>query len=160
MYNRDRIYFFSYKHRIEVVGNEGKFYDRWKKLSKLYNPKKYSKVKQLYCQLETSNSSTYTKDNCFVDGISSFPYYDIPDNTEVFITSSNKILGSIPGCAIVALKKNILNDFIDEEIFSTLNLKRLNKYLNDNQTPATPPVQVYWHLLKTLKAFNTEVIRE
>jgi len=92
--------------------------------------------------------------------VSSFPFYDIPPNTEVFVTSSNKILGAIPGCAIVAVKKDNWGHFISDTIVSTLNLNRFKKYIDKNQTPTTPPVQVIWHLLECLKIYDTNKTKE
>ena len=65
-------------------------------------------MKKFFYQLETSNSRTFYKEDCIVDAISSFPYYSIPSGTKVFITSSNKILGSIPGIAIVGIKSDFI----------------------------------------------------
>lgn len=151
--------FFSCKNKIEVIGKEGVFKDRWKKLSKLYG-KSSKEGTNLFCQLETSNSQTFYKENCYVDAISSFPYYNIPDPSKVFATCSNKQLGSLIGLSIVAVKKDSWSDFVDERTFSYLNLSRYKFFQRSNQTPSTTPTYIFDHLLEKLKKINVDQLRE
>tara|TARA_B110000483_G_scaffold209083_1_gene255148 strand:- start:43 stop:894 length:852 start_codon:yes stop_codon:yes gene_type:complete len=151
--------FFSCKNKIEVIGREGVFKDRWQKLSELYC-KKSNKKTNLFCQLETSNSQTFHQENCYVDAISSFPYYDIPNSSKVFATCSNKQLGSLIGLSIVAVKKDCWSDFIDEHTFSYLNLSRYKFFQKSNQTPSTTPTYIFEHLLCKLKNFDVDRLRE
>ena len=49
-----------------------------------WNSKSKNSLKKnidLFCSLETSNSSIFEKNGCIIDAISSFPYYEIPKNS-------------------------------------------------------------------------------
>ena len=151
---------FSLNSNIKVVGNKGKFTSRWEKMAQLYNYKTIKRYEELFCQLETSTSLSFYKEDCIVDAISSFPFYDIPKGTKAFITSSNKILGSLPGVAIVCIKKTFLKHFFQNGKFSYLNISRYLKYSKSNQTPSTPPVQILDHLYQTIKNFKIDKIRD
>ena len=155
--------FWSLKKRINVIGYDGIFTKRWEKLSELYSPYNRSnynnKPVSLYCQLETSVNHRFEKEGCIVDAISSFPYYDIPKNTKIFATCSNKQLGSIPGLSIVCVKKNYWNELKKDDIFSYMNLSRYRKYGLKNQTPSTPPMTIYKHLYDVLCNFDVNKLR-
>ena len=116
----------SMMNNIEIVGNGGVFRNKWERLVKTYEKEGSSKYyrEKLYCQLETSNSSYYEEDNCIVDAISSFPYYEIPKKTNIFITCVNKQLGGFPGLSIVGVKKSFWNRIKDTDEFTYLSLKR------------------------------------
>tara|TARA_A100001391_G_scaffold204383_1_gene199892 strand:- start:5163 stop:6023 length:861 start_codon:yes stop_codon:yes gene_type:complete len=146
---------------IEVVGNEGVFRNRWERLVRTYGKEGSSKYRRekLYCQLETSNSS-YHEDEGVVDVVSSFPYYDIPKSTNIFITCVNKQLGSFPGLAIIGVKKNYWTRLKDSNEFSYLNLRRYYEYGLLNQTPTTTPTQIYDHFLTILKRFSIHELRD
>ena len=58
--------------------------NRWERMSKIYNDESNNVYEELFCQLETSNSRTFYKEDCIVDAISSFPYYSIPSGTKKF----------------------------------------------------------------------------
>ena len=146
---------FSIKNNLKIIGIDGKFKNRWKKMSKLYNDESNTMYEELFCQLETSNSRTFYKEDCIVDAISSFPYYDIPSGTKVFITSSNKILGSIPGIAIVGIRSDFITELKSIDHTSYLNLSRYINYSKINQTPSTAPIQILNHLNEVLKNFST-----
>lgn len=148
--------FFSIEKNIEVIGPRGIFWKRWNELSKIYNSSSYKGTTQMFCQLETSLSETYEKQNCIVDAISSFPFYPIPSQTLAFVTCSNKQLGSMPGLAIVGVRKDSWEHFLPKDRFSYLNLNRYRQYSIDNQTPSTPPIMIFEHLLETLKSFDIE----
>ena len=70
----------SVLNRIRVVGHDGVFKSKWKRLTETHKKETIS-YEKLYCQLETSNSSIFEEEGCIVDAISSFPYYDIPKDT-------------------------------------------------------------------------------
>jgi len=152
--------FYSLISKIKVIGNNGNFFDRWCSLAERYNQNKQSGYEELYCQLETSQSKIFHKRGCIVDAVSSFPYAEIPEDTKILVTASNKILGSMPGCAIVLVKNDYWNNLISDDIISTLNLSRYNFYSLFNQTPTTPPTQIYEHLLGILKNYDVDKIRE
>tara|TARA_Y100001935_G_scaffold252888_1_gene257759 strand:+ start:1531 stop:2400 length:870 start_codon:yes stop_codon:yes gene_type:complete len=152
---------FSIASKINVIGNNGTFKDRWINLSSHYNKhKKTDKYVDLYAQLETSNSSIFNKPNCIVDAVSAFPYYEVPKDTNILITSTNKILSAMPGCAIVLIKKDYHDKLIDEEIISTLNLRRYNIFMKKNQTPTTPPTQIFEQLYSVLQEYDVSNIRK
>ena len=150
----------SLMNPIGIVGNEGVFKDKWKQLIRTHGKEGSSKYyrEKLYCQLETSNSS-YHEDEGIVDAISSFPYYDIPKNTNIFITCVNKQLGGFPGLSIVGVKKSFWNRIKDTDEFTYLSLKRYYQYGLENQTPTTAPTQIYEHFLTILSRFDIDELR-
>lgn len=156
--------FWSSKKRINVIGYEGVFTGRWNKLSEIYTP--YNRLNynekpvDLYCQLETSVNKVFEKEGCIVDAISSFPYYDIPKNTKIFVTCSNKQLGGMPGLSIVCVKKDYWNELKNDDIFSYLNLSRYKKYGLKNQTPSTPPITIYENLFRIIQKFDVNYFRD
>tara|TARA_A100001391_G_scaffold198079_1_gene179256 strand:+ start:1946 stop:2797 length:852 start_codon:yes stop_codon:yes gene_type:complete len=156
--------FWSSKKRINVIGHDGVFTKRWNKLSELYTPYNRlnynEKAVSLYCQLETSVNKTFETEGCIVDAISSFPYYDIPEGTKIFVTCSNKQLGGMPGLSIVCVRKDYWDELKSDDIFSYLNLARYKKYGMKNQTPSTPPVTIYENLYKIIKKFDLNLFRD
>lgn len=151
---------YSFKYRINLIGNDGTFKKRWTEFEKNYSNKKMSsKPYEMYCLYETSCSSNYYKEGCIVDAISGFPYYDIPKDTIAFITCLNKLLGSYVGLAVVCVKKDKWNLFIDEGKMSYLNLARYKSYHDINQAPSTSPTFIYEHFNEVLKSFNLEEFR-
>ena len=151
----------SLMNPIGVIGNDGIFKNKWEQLIRTHGKEGSSKYyrEKLYCQLETSNSSYY-EDEGIVDAISSFPYYDIPKNTNIFITCVNKQLGGFPGLAIVGVKKNYWTRLKDSDEFSYLNLRRYYEYGLINQTPTTTPTQIYDHFLTILRRFDIHELRD
>jgi len=152
----------SMMNNIEVIGNDGVFKNKWERLVRTYGKVGSSKYyrEKLYCQLETSNSTYYEEKDCMVDAISSFPYYDIPKNTNIFITCVNKQLGGFPGLSIVGVKKNYWGWIKDSNEFSYLNLRRYYEYGLKNQTPTTTPTQIYEHFLTILSRFDIDELRD
>ena len=149
----------SSKNKINLIGNDGKFKDRWKNLSDSIKFEE-NKEQNMFCQLETSNSSIYSKNSCFVDAISSFPFYQIPDDTKAFVCCSNKQIGAHPGLSIVFIRKDCWGLFKEEELFSITNLSLYKKYYLENQLPTTAPVQIFEQLLNTMESFDVEVLRK
>jgi len=99
----------SLKQPIQVIGDEeGKFTNRWKSLAVYLNKFKKLDAKpiQMSCHLETSTSNYQPLDTPILDAVSSFPYYSIPKTAQVFITSSNKQLGSDAGVAIIGVRQD------------------------------------------------------
>ena len=143
---------------VNVIGNEGKFKSRWQELSEQYMNYGPETV-DMFCQLETSNSSIYSKEGCIVDAISSFPFYDLPNNTKIFITCCNKILGSFPGLSIIGINKNNLDLIEYRKDFSYFNLSLYLQYANNFQLPTTAPIHLFEHLKKVLNNFNLEELR-
>lgn len=150
---------FSSKNNIELIGVDGTFKARWGEMAKLYNNPSVKEVTELFCRLETSQSTPFSKEECFVDATSSFPYYDIPRNTKAFVTCLNKQLGGYVGLAVVGVRKDIWHEFIDDESMSYLNLSRYRHYHDINQTPSTAPTFIYDHLYKLLTNFDLDAHR-
>jgi aspartate aminotransferase-like enzyme len=142
---------------VEVIGNEGKFKSRWQSLVESVNEEKSDKnIQQLYCQLETSRSKVFYKEKCFVDGISSFPYYDVPRGTKAFVTCANKQLGAYPGLSFIFVRKDVWHLFKEEELFTTTNLNLYKKYYLKYQTPTTCPLQIFKQIKDRLLSYDLE----
>jgi aspartate aminotransferase-like enzyme len=146
----------SYKGKFNLEGVDGNFKSRWGNMLNAYD-KSDSKGMQFHVQYETSKSIhniEFDNNAFFVDGVSSFPYFSIPQNAKIFVTVSSKILGASPVLGIILVHKSIIDDFIDENIETYLNIKRLIKFNNYNQTPTTPSLSLYVDLLKKLEKFD------
>ena len=148
----------SLNNPLKIIGPEGKFQSRWSALAKHYHDATTG-PNEMFCQLETSTSEIFYRENCIVDAVSSFPYYQIPKNTKVFITCCNKQLGAFPGVSIVGVRKDCWDMFKSSEIFSYLNLFLYKKYAKINQTPTTPPIALLEHLLAELSVLNINSLR-
>ena len=133
---------------------------RWNDIISQYDKDRTLTNIEMFCQLETSNSSIFSKEDCIVDAISSFPFYDLPDNTKVFITCPNKLIGSYPGLSIVGINKNNLNLVDSSTNFSYLNLSMYLEYSKNYQLPTTAPIQLFKHLKKVLINFNLDRLRD
>lgn len=150
----------SSKFEVNVTGPTGTFFSRWKSLSDLHNAgKDTTRKNNLYCQLETSSGALSKLSGGFVDSISSFPYFDLPE-CDAFITCSNKQLGSIPGLVIIGVKKNSWDLFRDSSTFSYLNLARYYEYSKINQTPSTPTYPIMMNLLNLLEEFDLQNFKD
>jgi hypothetical protein len=152
----------SFTSSFFTSGVKGKFIDRWSDMLLLYK-KRSKNGKKLHVQYETSISThNKMKDNesFFVDGISSFPYYSMPKNSNIFVTVSSKILGASPVLGIIIVKKDILNNFISYNEETYLNLNRWIKYSETNQTPFTPSISLYMDLLKKVYLLNIKEIKD
>ena len=152
--------FYSSKQPIKVIGEEGIFKAKWELFSKIYSRDKANKSEiELFCQLETSESAVFEKENCIVDAISSFPYYKLPKTSNIFITCTNKQLGGFPGLAIVCVKKNYWDHLKNSKEFSYLNLSRYLESHSINQTPHTTPTQIFEHFEFVIDNFQIEKLR-
>ena len=151
--------FFSLLKDIKLIGPDGVFKEKWNNLSKLYSKGDNGDPLEMYCQLETSISEVFEKEYCIVDCISSFPYYSIPKNTKIFVTCSNKQLGSMPGLSIVGIRKDFWANLIPSDVFSYLNLRRYKDFSRLSQTPTTPPITIYSHLVDVLSHFDIKSLR-
>lgn len=152
--------FFSCKRKINLIGVDGTFKNRWIQMESGYRKEKnYLEPFEMFCQLETSQSALFEKEGCFVDAISAFPYYDLPKDTLGFVTCTNKQIGSYVGMSIVCIRKDMWNEFIDESRMSYLNLSRYKAYHDMSQTPSTAPTHIYEHLNKVLDEFDINEFR-
>ena len=148
-------------NKINVIGNDGKFKNRWGDLSRhIFLENLHTRNSQeMFCQLETSNSSVYYKEGCIVDAISSFPFYEIPDGTKAFVCCSNKQLGAFPGVSIVFVRKDCWDLFADDNLFSIMNLSLYRKYSQQSQLPTTAPIQLFQQLIEKVESFDIDLLR-
>lgn len=143
--------------KVNVTGADGIFKNRWEKMVEAYDM--IGNDINFYCHLETSNSSINTYSNGIVDSVSSFPFYQIPKNAEVFITCANKQIGSYPGLSIVGVKKDSWDLFNKSSKMSYLNLYRYYEYGLKRQTPSTAPTHLFQHLNNVIRNFDVDKIR-
>ena len=151
--------FYSLKYRVELVGVDGTFKSRWTEMEKGYADKSKSKKFQMCVLYETSCSTYCYRENCIVDAISAFPYYDIPKNTLAFVTCLNKQLGSYVGLSVVGVRKDFWPNLIDSGKMSYLNLARYKEYHEMGQAPSTSPTHIYEHFYKVLQDFDLQEFR-
>jgi aspartate aminotransferase-like enzyme len=95
-----------------------------------------------------------------VDAVSSFPYFDLPKDSPAFITSTNKLLGSLAGLAIVGVKTSEWDRLFQVEEESYLSLTRYKRFIEANQTPTTVGTYLFDHLLEVLEGFELDRQRE
>ena len=150
--------FFSLKGNIRMIGHDGVFTRRWTDLGRTYE-KPRAKTFDMFCLFETSCSETFSSENCLVDAVSAFPYYDIPRNTLAFVTCLNKQLGSYIGVSVVCVRKNFWENLLDDTAMSYLNLARYKRYSEICQTPSTAPTYIFEHFLNCLETFDLAQLR-
>jgi aspartate aminotransferase-like enzyme len=149
--------FASLNSSPEIIGVSGIWKDRWKSLSANYQkPSSGLKMSPL---LETSCSSLNSNSAEIVDAISGFPYYELPQETKVFITCTNKVLGSLAGIAILGVKKDSWDLFSSDTYMSYLNLQRYREFAERQMTPSTAPTYIFDHLLGRLNNFDLDRLR-
>ena len=94
-----------------------------------------------------------------VDCVSSFPYYDVPECADVWVTVNSKQLGGIPILGIVVLKKRAL-DYLAPPTPTYLSLARHFEYYTANrQTPNTPAIPAIIDLYDALSHFDLSAFR-
>ncbi len=153
--------FYSLTTKVEVVGTDGTFKNRWMQIEKNYRRKHIGNPKQKLCVLyETSCSTYHYEEGAMVDAISAFPYYDIPKAAPVFVTCLNKQLGSYVGLAVVGVRKDFWPNLLDEGNISYLNLARYKSYHDIGQAPSTSPTHIYEHFYEHLQSFNLAELRK
>lgn len=119
---------------LETIGHEGRFKSRWQQLCDLYK-KNRPRKESISCLLETSVSKFFEKGSLVVDAVSAFPFKPIPKEASIFVTSSNKLLGSVSGLSIVCIKDLSLIQI--DNSFSYLNLFMHLQAADKNQTLTT-----------------------
>lgn len=152
--------FYSLKYRVDLVGVDGTFKNRWTEMEKGYVNKSKAKKLQMCVLYETSCSTHFYKEGCIIDAISAFPYYDIPKDTKAFVTCLNKQLGSYVGLAVVCIRKDFWDNLIDSGKMSYLNLARYKEYHDMGQAPSTSPTYIYEHFYKHLQEFDLQEFRK
>jgi aspartate aminotransferase-like enzyme len=152
----------SVKAPIDFPTYNGRFSEKWRAMTSLYNTDKDYNLKKIgfEVQFETSLSKLNIFENIsIVDGISSFPYFDIPNGTDFFITCSNKQLGSLVGLSIVFIRKSRI-DLLKPTDVSYLNLSNYLERGSQGQTPTTFPEFQLNYLLTIIENFNLKKHRE
>jgi hypothetical protein len=96
----------SLRGPVRVLG-EGRFPDRWRGMVRPPESPLYPTVSVL-CLLETSTSRAWAgplpDGPVVVDAVSGFPYAPLPSGAAVWVTTSNKLLGGLPGLALVGVR--------------------------------------------------------
>lgn len=149
----------SVKFNVKTIGHEGRFTKRWAQMCQAYKNPNIKREEKISCLLETSLSSFFESDNIIVDGVSGFPFKPVPKKAKIFITSSNKILGSVSGLSIVCIKDASL---IKEDLeFSYLNLFLHLRASSKNETLTTASDAVYKDFYESISKLNVKrVIRK
>jgi len=99
--------------------------------------------------------------SCFLDLVSAFPYYNVPDNCAVWTTVPCKQLGSKPGFGIVVMRK-WLADYIEEKDDRPDSVLCLGSYLRwrrRGMLPHTPPIFALESLRNNLLGFSLHAMR-
>lgn len=138
-----------------------------KRLSKLYHKDScFSTVEaeaEAEVQYETSESilnvSSKEKNIRIMDCVSSFPFYQVPEDVDIWVTVNSKQLKCSPGISFIVIRKSIL-DYIEDESFSYCSLARYINYATFNQTPNTPAINIFEETLNSIKKFNIEKQRK
>lgn len=151
---------YSMNYRLKIIGNEGHFREQWTSMLKNYLRDESFPETEMFCRLESSNSTPFYKENGVVDAVSAFPYYDIPKGTKAFCTCLNKQLSSYIGLAVVCVKRDEWKNFVDGDVCSYLNLARYKKFAEQFQIPSTAPTFIFEHFIKVLKNLNLDQFRE
>jgi hypothetical protein len=150
----------SARQPIAVIGCNGVFRDRWTQMSSRYNEGRIGKSIALSCHIETSVSMFQEYETPILDVVSSFPYYDIPDSCDVFISASNKQLRSLAGLAIVGVRKGKFETSFRESEMSYLSLGRYLDSALHGEIPSTVGTYLFDVLCSSLKSFNLDSHRE
>lgn len=158
------------KIRVTTIGH---FSDRFRAYLNQHNKQQRDFVtgepyNAIGCVYETSESN-YNKNIkpandssitlVLADCVSSFPYYDIPDDVDMWTTVSGKQLQCSPGISMVVVKKDVFYSGLIKPIEdSYLSLARYATFADQFQTPNTPAINLFKELLESLKNFNTRHI--
>lgn len=149
----------SAKDGFDVLGKDLEFAHRLYKICCVYN--KNDTVNHAMVLYETADSyrnisSLRGGRINLVDAVSAFPYYMIPDDVNVWVTTSSKLLGSLPTISIIVLQKKVMAYI--EEVSHTHTYLNLRSYYDYNeqrgQTPHTPAIPLYYDLLNCLETTN------
>lgn len=144
-------------NKIEVVGVDGVFKQRWTDMAKLYNSSKGDHKVLLSCHVETSNSTFQNLGTQYLDVVSSFPYYEIPSSCNVFIAASNKQLNALAGLAIVGIRKEHSDLLFRQSELSYLSIKRYVESALKHELPSTVGTYLFDSLLNGAKSFDRKL---
>jgi aspartate aminotransferase-like enzyme len=140
--------------RIKVVGVDGVFKQRWTDMANIYNSSKEATENTLSCHLETSNSTFQDLGTHFLDVVSSFPYYSIPDTCNVFVAASNKQLNALAGLSIVGVRKGMSDGLFSEPQLSYLSVRRYLHSALNHELPSTVGTYLFDSLLRGVRTYN------
>jgi len=116
-------------------------------------------------QYETSisrkNSNSPTLHLQFLDCISGFPYYDVPETVDVWTTVIGKQFACYPGLGIIVFRKKLKYQFLPDtdETYSVLNINRARGRLKEWKPPHTPAFSLMMEFENTLLNWDTEAFR-
>ena len=157
----------GFKKRFLIYNSGGKFAKRLVELNKSFindEPHDYC----AYTLYETSTSFSnpistipfeLASDLLFADMISAFPYYDVPDEIDIFTCVSGKQLGGYPGIGIIAMRSKCYAELADP-VESYMSLGHwVNWSDTKHETPYTPAIALYADLLERLKGFDLQGFR-
>lgn len=146
-----------------IMFTHGKFEKRLADFTFVHNKHGIGTEDVAFVHYETSKSilnqsGWKAKGITIVDCISSFPYYPIPFDADVFVTVTGKQLGGVPGIAIIGIHKRCW-EYVNGEAFydcandheSYLNLALWRNAKVRGETPFTPAISVMTSLLWQLE---------
>lgn len=140
----------SVSDELRAVGKRGKFTERWSDLCEFSNMLRDGRssgtVTDVWCQVETSLNIVQSFDRGIVDSVCAFPFFDVPRDAEAFITCTNKLVGSIPGLAVIGLAEPALNRLSDTR-GSTNHLLHFLEASKRRELPYTAPTHIFDDLL-------------
>lgn len=142
--------------------SEGEFSDRMREQSRAVVSIAAGLRWAAYVQFETAASRYFAFDTMLqrallVDCVSGFGYYDFPAQADVAITTSSKILGGLPALGIVCLRPHLRSLLRPAGYY--LDLSRIWRYADRNQTPHTSLLPQFASLRQSLEIFDLEVMR-
>lgn len=120
-----------------------------------------------HSKLNEPVSLTRAPNSCtpfFVDAVSSFPYYTIPKDADIFVTVTGKQLGVGPGLAVVGIRNEWADKFWENKEDQPSSYLSLGKAIRTahrlQQTPHTPAIGLLQELEVRLQEFNLEWFRK
>lgn len=97
----------------------------------------------------------------FADCVSSFPYYPLPEGTNVWTTVSSKQLGALPVLGIIVVEQAAWKWLTDDrDCYSYLSLRRWRERLEmDGESPHTPAIPLLYDLNEQLLRLDLAKLR-
>ena len=152
---------------LDPTPGHGKFRARWRDISRMYRHRKtigfygsgghdhygtghgfnHQPRLTVKCAFETSISYFSPGPAGILDAVSSWPYYPIPDQTNIFITCSNKQLGAGPGISIIGVRKSFWEKFQSPQALGPYFGLH---HLKDNPIPFTMPIDIFAKMKESL----------
>jgi len=90
------------------------------------------------------------------DAVSSFPYYEIPDDVDIWFTVSGKQIGAEPGLSIVVVRKTLIHDsdILLKGGYSTMSLDTHLLCARGNEVLNTPAFCLLESLMQACESFD------